>query len=164
MGPACLLSEERKRGRTRARGKTKELMVNNRAAIPERASLRLSAKYSPEGGDGLSGGRSSAESTSLDQTTPLPEGRCTFRSVQPRLDLLGGRATGHQEAVHPGSPRIAAPRAASGGFKASRGRLQAAHGRTDSPVGLDWVGCAAEAAEPAPPDGTHNQEASGIFS
>lgn len=31
-------------------------------------------------------------------------------------------------------------------------------------VGLVRVGCAAEAAEPAQPDGTHNQEASGIFS
>jgi hypothetical protein len=75
MERACFLSEERKPDRTRARGKTIELMVNNRAAIPERASLRRSAKSSPKEGDGLIGSRSSAESAPLNQAAHLPEGR-----------------------------------------------------------------------------------------
>jgi hypothetical protein len=76
-------------------------MVNDRAAIPDRASLRRSAKSSPKEGDGLIGSRSSAESASLNPAAHLPEGRSTIRLVQPRLDLRRGQATGYQEAAHP---------------------------------------------------------------
>jgi hypothetical protein len=101
MEQASFLSEEGKPDRIRARGKTEELMVNDRAAIPERASLRRSAKSSPKEGDGLIGSRSSAESASLNQAAHLPEGRFTIRLIQPRLDLRKGRAMGQQEAAHP---------------------------------------------------------------
>jgi hypothetical protein len=93
MERAGFLSEERKSGRTKARGKTKELLVNNRAAIPERASLHRAAPSDPKAGEGLIGSRSSAESAPCNQAAHLPEGRKAWRLVQPRLDLRRGRVT-----------------------------------------------------------------------
>lgn len=87
------LSEERRPDRIRTRNKTKELLVNNRAAIPERASLRRSAPSDPKAGKGIIGSRSSAESAPFNQAAHLPEGRKALRLVQPRLDLRRGRVT-----------------------------------------------------------------------
>lgn len=112
------LSEERKPGRAHARGKTEELMVNNRAAIPDRASLRRCAKSSPQAGNGIIGSRSSAESASLNRVAPLPEGRAAVRLVQPRLDLQRGQVMGYQKAAPP-QQHCTTGITTTGGFEAS---------------------------------------------
>jgi hypothetical protein len=122
--------------RPRARGKTIELMVYDRAAIPERASLRRSAKSSPKAGNGFIGSRSSAESASLDQTTHLPEERLAIWQVQPWLDLRRGQVRGYQDAAHPWSRHSAARVAARGGFEASDAGCRLRVGVRMDPSGL----------------------------
>jgi hypothetical protein len=109
-------SEERGSDGFRERGKTKELLVNDRAANLDRASLRRSAKASPEGGKGVSGDRSSAESAPGNPKARLPEGRRASRLVQPRLDLRGGRGMGRTGAAHPGERHRGTRAAATGGL------------------------------------------------
>jgi len=95
---ADLPSEEGKPDGPRARGETEELLVNDRAANSERASLRRSANASPKGGEVISGSRSSAESAPRNQEAHLPEGRGASWLVQPGLDLRGGQAMGRARA------------------------------------------------------------------
>lgn len=65
-----------------ARGKTKELMVNDRAAIPGRASLRRSARSSPEeGGDLATAGRRQSQHPS------------TGKRISPKGDQPSGRSS-----------------------------------------------------------------------
>lgn len=110
------LSEESGSDGLRVRGKAKELLVNDRAANPDRASLHRFTKASPKGGEGIGGDRSSAESAPFNLVALLPEGRRAARLVHPTLDLRRGRGTGRTRVAHPGQRHRGARAAATGGL------------------------------------------------
>lgn len=201
--PASLLSEERRPDRIRARGKTKELLVNDRAANLDRASLHRSARTSPEGGKGIGGGRSSAESVPHNQAAHLPEGRRASRLVrlastseeteagarrEPRIrgGDTAGPAPPPPEVLRPpkagcrllmtptdtpvGTARVdsttEAAKSAQGAYVAAEAAWSAHRVGTATEVARPArrVSVATEMALLAQPDGTHDQETSGIFS